>query len=563
MYNLGRQILSSFFITNLSQNQLVSPFYKIEIINKSGAIIKSYDLDNLIDCPIRDYSYGLNKNGCGSGSISFGYLDFNLNTYSSVLIYRYGIQIYRGLVLKEIDNDGKLNLYPVLKRLDELQISAYFYQLTYKEIFQRVVNDIQADTGISYNEYLIDSGDNTTQFTLGQDGDFDTPKAIIEKLVESMDDREYRINANNVLEIYQPNSTVDYEFYSDKYSKCESEIDYSKMEATCFIVQYKDGSDNLVTCSTGVGFLSTDALYNASYPNTALKFKDNRVVSSVVGKIVKKFTAEGVYTEGEALEIAWLTLQSYCRDFQTITIDNIILDDIDIDNLIGKRISCFSNYNKQIRNIIKCDSLTNDCDDDIQDLSIYGYWKNATLDISDFSHGAGSVVYTSDYIAYEFDRVIRFDDAVTLQISIKTNKICNLEFSVTNSTHYAGSNNRFLDRFYETQKEQLFGAYSSIFYVEQPAQWREYSLTLPISEIRAIGFRCSDPTVTFKVDNISFFVNHQKKHEGNIVQADFKVTPGLIENVSLKLNDYDKKTNDRLISYNKKLNTLGNIITIN
>lgn len=541
MYYVGSLFVGTFTndYTPPAPSTVLSKYkWNIKLYHRSGGIKKDY-LFGQNETALSYFEFELNKSGCGSGKLSLAYIDFPIDADDYVEIYYNSIKKYRGFVdVTPSIHGGDIELVPQWKRFEELVYNGSFTGKTASEILQTVIQAVDDDSLITWNAAYIDTG-STATFTVTYS--YETVKKIIEDIISRLNDRYWGVTVDNIFYVRELESTLDKDlFYSSEvaYSDIEYEIDYSGIKATRSQVLKKVSGSGETTRIGEVG-------YGGSYPVLPIE--------NLFRMKVDKITVPEVLSDAEALDYAYALLQSY-KAIETTTVKNVILDRY--FPAIGKLIRTQDKEEKQLTTVVACDSITG--------------WTGATLDTSDYVEGTGSVYFngvaSGDGMEYNFNHQKRYTGLSKIGFMIKSaesgRKLSVKITSGTNYTNYGYSNGTYSGGVYSdgediAETEQAETSVINTIYIPSANVWHyiEFEVEDPIVSIEF--YFNSAPTASCKVnvDRIQVFRPFKKQYEDNIVQANFAVSKSG-ETVSMKLNSYDPKANDKIFDLEAKIKIL-------
>jgi len=543
MYFVSSQIVSTFTseYTPPAPTDIDSAYkWNIKLYHRSGGLKKEY-LFGQADSALKNFKFELNKTGCGAGSIELAFIDFPVDADDYCEIYYNGTKIYRGIV--DITPDirgGLIEFIPQWRRLDELLYNGIFTTQTAAQILQTVIEATDDNSLITWNGSSVYINTGSTD-TYSVTYEYEKAKKVIDDTVSKLDDRYWGVTADNIFYVKELDSVLDADlFYSDNvaYSDIEFEIDYSGIKATRYKVLKKVSGSSSTVLIGEVGYSS------GTYPPLPIE-KLFRIKED-------KITVSEVLSDAEALDYAYSLLKSF-QPIESITVNNINL--LRYVPQIGKLIRVQDKEETQLTTIVNCDSVLG--------------WTNATLDSVDYVEGVGSVYFngtvSGDGMQYNFPKQMRYLLVSKIGFMIKSAESGRkLSVKITYGTNYrdggysAGiySDNAYCEN--EIVSDETTETYTiNTIYIPSANVWHyvEFDMTEPIVSIEF--YFNTNPTTTTKVnvDRIQVMRPYRKQYQDNIIQINYDI--GISgEKITMKLNSYDPKANDKLFDLENKINTL-------
>lgn len=506
--NLGRAILATTTATEISY----AFAWDVGFYHSSGGLKKDLYIFGSTECPIKNIQIELNKRIMGAAKITMSYLDFPLHSDDYVIIKYKGTVAYRGLVDYAPDpKDGILKLVPYSRRFKELLIDKTYTSQTASAMLEDIITTIQADTGISWNEDLIDTGESTTY---SKTFEYVTAEKAIREIVDDLSDREWGVTVNNVFTVYQPSTTVDemfFQTFSPEYTKIKAKTDWKKIKATRYQVFKKNTAGN----TTRVGEVGT----GGSYPAIDLE--------KLVRKKEKKYNIDTFVGSTEALDNAYSRLVNMGVP-ESVQITNFNLDRY--FPVIGDRLQVQDEEEKVLRTIIDCDASTG--------------WTGGSSDASDYVEGSGSISFSSsssgDQIYYDFGQAENFRSPERVGMMIK-----------------ASETGTYLELGMSNDSSTIFDTTTPIpIYTAGVWTYRDFPRT---TGFRYWGINTSSgvgATSTVKVDQVSMYLWHRKIFEGNIVKVNITISSQNDRLCTITLNDYDEEANKDMLDLEKRVDSI-------
>jgi hypothetical protein len=234
--NIGRSVLSTTEVVTIDQ----AFAWDVGFYHKSGGLKKDLYIFGSTDCPIKSIQFELNKRIMGAGVMNLSFVDFPIHADDFVILTYKGTTAYRGLIDHAPDpKQGKLKLVPYSRRYKELLINKTYTTQTASAMLQDIVEDLQSDTGITWNSDLVSTGESTTYTKVFE---YVTAEKAVKEIVGELSDREWGVNVNNVFTVYTPNTTVDemfFQSYEPIFTSVEAKYNWNKIKATRYQVLRK------------------------------------------------------------------------------------------------------------------------------------------------------------------------------------------------------------------------------------------------------------------------------------------------------------------------------------
>lgn len=511
--------------------------WKAELYHKSGGLKSTWYIGT-DDCPINLLEFETNLHGNGAGTIGMAYLDFPIDPTDYFRIYYDDTNIYTGVVDVAPDpKGGEITLIGRHQYLADLLINSVYTSKTAAYIFQNIIEAKDSQTGIYWNAALVNTG-STETFTITYN--YEEINKSFDGLISRLDDRFWGVTPTGFFYVSQFSSAVDTTlFYTDQpgYSSVDVEYDYSGIDATRYQIFKK-------TVGSGETVRIGQVGYAAPYPPLDIE-KTTRVIE-------KNLTISEVLTDSQAFEYAYAKLTA--QDAKT----TITVNDIDLEKyvpVIGNKINIQDRENMIMLEIVNCDSITG--------------WNGATLDSVNYVSGTGSVKFTAtninDEMEYSFAGQTIWKNPSKIGFMLmaaEAGSYISFEISYgTTYNQYGYGSGEYSENAYgegdDDGEETTETTFTNTINVTAANVWNFYSFesTLPISRIRFYANSAPTGASIINVDRIQLYCNYRTQYEANIVQANYSITPKG-DNVSMKLNTYDKYSNDAIFRYERLINTL-------
>lgn len=553
MLKIGSQPIGYTITTDPESLPVNQDKWRIDITHKSGGIKAHYYIgqDN---CGISKFDFELTEIVCGSGSITFAYIDMPLHAYDTVEIYYNNVKKYKGFIESTPDpKGGVIKILPFSKRLDELVVNSSFTIQTVSYILQTIIQAVQTDTGITWHPDYVDTG-STDTYTLNY-AEYEKPKKIIDELVKKLDDREWGVTAFDIFTVYQPSTTITKTFlYGDDpyYTEVDADIDYGKVKQTRSQVFMKTTGTSETARVGQVG-------YGSGY--------DTPAVEVLTRKKVGKFTAsEVVGSAAMALDIAYNNLLA-----QAVTPQSVDVKNFDLTRgyfpAIGDRLKVQDRIARQLRTIIHCDSLTDDDDS----MGEAGSWigMKCTPSISTtsgyYTEGTGALYFSGSLIdtgiIYDFGELIHWYYPEKLLFMLRSDVVGQF-MAFSTAKEYGGwsgdtwCGDAWCDS--EITSDYLFET-TTEFNIPTGGVWKVYSLDITDTDWQYLSFyfkTAPGSTATIYIDQIQLFCYHRQTYEACIVKAKFNISKANDRLCQITLNEYNMDANDVLWAYERQIEKL-------
>lgn len=501
---------------------------------------------------ISGFSFEVNEFGCGAGTINLGYIDFPIDADDMVKIYFKGNIKYTGIV--EVTPDikgGEIQLIPLWNRIKERLVTTSYSTKTVFQILKDVFTVQVTDTGILWADANIVT-DSSATYTVSYS--YATIEKVINDMIGKLTDKYYGVDANGFFYVKSLDSAVSSQLYytdSPAYSDIEIETDTSGIKATRYQVYIKQ---------TGTGTTGNLRVGKVGYGTTESNGKTYAIlpVENLFRIKEDKLTVPDGVTSSDALDYAYALLQSY-QYLTPITVNNVELDKYEPE--IGKLITVQDRDEEVLNTILVCDSITG--------------WTNATIDNTYYIEGSGSVKFTcaaiGNYMEYSWSKQIYLKEPQRIGFMIRSSAASGIFLSVKIYSNYTSIPNSYGNGVYGvgawgegdgTGDGEIEYILTNTINIGSVALWYYYDfpLTTPIIRIR---FECTSApsgSTTINVDRIQCFQNYQSTYSQNIVQVNYDIIPEN-ENVTMKLNTYDRSANLQLKEFETKINTINSVIT--
>lgn len=509
--NTGHSILSTTTAVSISY----AFAWDVGFYHKSGGLKKGLVIFGSTNCPIKSMRIELNKRIMGAATLNMSYIDIPIHADDFIIIRYKGVTSYRGLVDHQPDpKSGVIKLVPYSRRLKEVIINKSYTAQTAESMLNDIITTVQADTSISWNADLVDTGETTT-YTKS----FDYVKAekAISEIAGELSNREWGVTVNNVFSIYQPSTGVDKMFFqtpNQAYVSIREKKNWNKINATRLQVYYKSAGGK-TTRAGEVG-------YGGSYPTISLE--------TLVRKKEDKFVIDTGVSSTEALDAAYSELTSLSIP-QTINVNGFNLDRY--FPVIGERMQVQDHEEKVLKTIIDCDSTT--------------AWTGVTADTTDYVEGSGSLSFAAsssgDKIVYDFGAVESFRLPERIGMMLKA--------SVTGTYLELGMSN---------DSSTLFDNATPVpIYTAGVWQYRDFPRT---TGFRYWGLNVSSgvgSTSTVKVDQISSYLFDRKIYTGNIVKLAFEINSANDRLANVTLSEYDEEANTENMRMQKRVDSIETV----
>ena len=554
MYNLGSRALGQTANSTVFANKPGLQYdWRVQLYYKDGTIKKDWWIgqDNN---PLKKLKFELTEKICGKGEITFAFLDFPIDADDYLILSYKGDVKYRAIVDQAIDpKGGRAKLLPYHERYGELLINNTFTTKTIEEMLTTIVNtETFADTGIFTIPGFIDTGDTET---FDKDySSYNTVKKVIDELVNSLDDRQWGVTADNIFTVYQPSETVDEVLlYGDNppYSEIDQNIDYSKIKATRYQVFRKVTADPEADPPIEEG--GTEYIgqvgYGSGYPTPDIE--------KLSRKKVEKFPIDELITNNtKALEFAYADLIANTAIPETIKLKNYRFENV--FPTIGKKYKVQDRVEFIRRQILDCEALTND-DDTFQG----GAWTGATLETADFTTGSGSVRFTgteiADEMSYAFTNTVKLLKPLKISFYLKSETYGDfLQLDIDGTTYDINIPSADVWWYYDFEFTATTIDEIKFVYVNAPSggQSNGWSIETSTDSSWSTGTWSANTTTSFSntvyIDNIGLFLPHREEYEASVISASFEITGPNIK-CNVKLNEYDLFANNELFRLERKL----------
>jgi hypothetical protein len=513
---------------------------RVQLYHKSGGLIKDWFI-GMDSVPFASIKFELNKKICGAGSMKFAYLDFPLHAEDYIIISYKGFLLYRGIIDTSVDlKGGEAKLVPATQILDERLASVTFSNDTVETILEDTIDYINgvSDTGIRYSSQFVSTG-TTDTFSPDYSG-YEKAKKIIEETVKKLDDREYGINAHNILTVYTPDTEVSQTFlFGDNppYTEIENETEYGNVKKTRLQVMKKSAGAGETSRIGEVGYGSG---YDPLTIETLVRVKEDKYQIS-----------ELISDDTEALDGAYATLIDDIPN--SITVKNFDITRLPLTRqLIGQRWTLEDRIEYQLRCIINCDELTDD--DDTMWGGAWGVDEFTSLNTTDYVQGSASIS-TANNTEYAFNQTINFLQPTLLGFMLKSETATN-DFAVAIESEIVGwSTGAWSEGIWSSEEAQVT---SYPVNITTAGVWNWYSIPISSGVINTLGFFNSSGAEIL-LDQVSLYLPARQRFTGDIVQMNFEITPKGINIPTIKLNNYDLQANDMAFEFNKKIAKLESI----
>lgn len=548
MLTLGSSALATTSTPTAAGAGSPSYYYRwtVELYHRSGGLKRQYYIgqDNN---PIIGVSFELNLKGCGSGTLTFAYLDVPIDADDYVKIYYQGTLKYYGVVdIAPDPKGGEVQLIPIWNKLQERLHNEAFSGKTVSQIMQTVTEALDQDTGILWNAIYIDTGSSTT-YTITYS--YEQASKIFDDLVDGrLTNRYWGVYPTGYLYIQPYGSSVAKALYygdSPAYTDITVEKDYQGIEATRYQVLKK--TSGAAGTATRIGQVG----YGAPYPTLA--------VENLVRIKEDKITAPEVLSDTLALDWAYAKLQAQSVK-QTITLNNVNLDLY--FPTIGELITCQDTQNKVEYTVVTCESTSG--------------WTGASLDTTNYVEGSASVTATMTAIGqkmiYSFSgqKIFYWPERLGLMLRatqsgqwLRVNVVYDSDYVL-----YGYGSGIYSDASYSdgdsTGTPTINTTTSWTLNISAASVWQFFDMTStsPIAKIEIEAF-AAVPTgsAAVNVDRIQIFGPYRNVYTDNVVQANFEITPES-EIVTVKMNNYDPKASQTLFDLEEQVRILEAVSAI-
>jgi hypothetical protein len=509
-------------ITNINQfvEYAVKSYFPIsvEIITSGGG--KVYP-DYLVwylgakDCPIENIKFSQTKEGPSQCDITLENIDFIIPFQGNIIVRYNGIALYRGYIKQAPDaTGGTIKAESYLKKFDTVRYNGTFTNKTIKEKWEIILSAKGEEAATYYNEGFMDT--TFTSAIASVKYEYQKLKEILKDDIALQSNRWAGINADGFLYFLQPSTVINHRLYEQDYSKLETKNTTDKIKYTRLqVFRKKSGA----TSAEYVGEVG----YSAPYPPVGR-------LERITGILEDTLTTPEGLTNTEALEYAY-GLINIQTESQTVSIDMIDLRRHFVK--IGDRVQALGTTEKQLLEIIDCDSITG--------------WTDATLETSIVFSG-DNAVKLSDGGKYTYQFPQRYDDRIEfLGIMLYSTVAGVVYISYGTNDSVAGDDlcGVGLYGWPEDDTGYIFTESHTINITVANA-WNFYKV--PFTDgFKIVGFDI--PTgASIYVDAIHVFGYVRKKYIDNIVRIDYNFNKNNFHAVDITLGEYKERMN---ISYNQ------------
>jgi hypothetical protein len=498
---------------------------------------KSWNIDAQ-NVPIQSFSFSLAEKGCMDAKIKFATIDFPVYYGNEISIYYQGEKRYMGYISTLPDPTGDtINISPYSKRLDEIRFNTTWVDKTFLEMLEDTIVSHTTETGIYYNPSMVISY-NTTQVygTTGKSIQYKYEKIskLIDDYYDKVDDIYWGVQENSFLYLKKRNANIDYYLYggsNQSFQELKPKKDYAKIKETRYDVFQKS------TITNESEYIATIPDGSSNYP-----YSNNE---AVVGVKYNNLTAPQGLNSTECKDYAFAKITAQQAP------ENTKIKGLDIrryDLRIGQRIKVYSETERQLYDLVSCDSTTK-------------WWGDVSIDNNDFLEGSGSIVFgSSAMVYYDFGEVQHWLNIEKIIFMIKAESIGSLSafsFGTNYSGYGLGLYGIGLYGMSTTVIEEIF-ATTQIEKLSIPTVNNWCLIQLPVTrDFRYLGF-VSDSTnySSIHIDDIKLYGYFNKAYEGNVIKLSYDINPENEYLYDVEIGDEDQKANDLLFEMQKKIDLL-------
>lgn len=498
----------------------------LELHHKEGGLIKTWWWNQESDNPVKKIKFQSTKIGSAAATINFAYLDIPIQAEDYFLIYHKGKVRYKGFVTNDVDiSSPTVKLKGKYQRFKELLYSQDFTEYTdQKDIFKDVVESLEPDTGIHWNEEKIKL-DDLESIIIKINLDF--ANDVIEDLLENNQNKYAGVDIDDDFYIKEDELTkIDHYLYNCDdaiYSEVDSDEDYDDVVTEYAVSRKKtdeeseESSDDSTTIF--LGFVGNEG--NTEYPPLSIRDK--------IRKIQDKIEVTSVVTDATAKQFGYSKLKSVAKSKKSIKIKKVDIDECDPE--IGERCLAESSFRKMFLDINKC-------------ISILG-WENALV-VNSLGRNKTSCIQL-----FIIQSNLTYLDLGENKLWYKQEKI---GFWIKNT----GSIERYIEVGIATSLEDV--TYTKL-YCRLPDVWEWYSIPYT-KEFRYIVFKNTDTSpYDIYVDDIQVLCVGKKQYIDVISKIDMTFQGSSID-CNLTLGDLSEEESDELFKLKRKIRILEAIAAI-
>ena len=539
MYTIGNSsnLVGQTPLTNASLIADVQGTYdwSISIVNRTGGSVipdgERYYIG--YSSTITKINCMVGRGGSTTGKVSLASIDFPIDSFSQVVLYYKNEPVYRGFVDGTPDPKGgdlKLNSY--IKKLKDVRYNGSFTAKTPKYILESVLNSVDDKTGIYYNGSITDL-DSTNTYSLTWE--YETIEKIVSDIVELDDGKYYGVDPHGFFFVTEDKTDIDYYIFNSgersAYVSMKVTENAGRIKMTRAQIYQKTASGE----TTRIGEVG----YGSGYATIVS-------LENQVGVIEGKETVPVGLTATESKDLIYGRITGQ-RAGQNIKIKSLDYSRFPVK--VGDRVKIWDNENKQLYEIVDCDSLT-------------GWSSGATLDTSLLVAGTGSIQIDTKQGTFYYDfleRMIVSHGTIKIGMMLYSDTIGNA-LSITVGSEMTGysvdtySVNKYSQDTFTSGR--TFETINNV-YLKTVNAWEYYEFEIA-GDFRYIKFgrQIGGSGAVINIDRIQLFDVFQQNYVGNVNKISYNLSSNNLDLVDIELGDYEEKYSERTLELEKKVEIL-------
>jgi len=524
IYNFSENTLDErpIALTEDSPNPISYFPYRVEIEG-----VKTYHI-NGFDCPLRQAKYTVTRSGMGKAQFDFAIMDAPIVSRDKINIYRNGKIVYQGLVDGVPDKaGGKVTCSPFL---NELQNKTYNFNYstgaTYEEILEDIILEKDQDTGVLWNNTLVNTG---STFTFTGEYKYDSVNKILKDIQDQLENRYLGVDHNNFFYVKAFSTTITTTLYADDDSGYESvkvTVDDKAVKATRSQVYQESTTAGQKVRLGSVGY-STNS---TEYPPLAIE--------NQVGVIENKETVYKGLSTADGLNFAYQKLVKDAILKTKIDIKNVDYDRYPIE--IGERIKVYKEEDLLWHTIIDCESTANWSAGDLSTI--------AKVDTY-------SLQLDSSQSDYTFSGYKRWKGIERLGFYIRSDKIGSfVNVYLGNSTNAQGEPGALgmgvlgiglygvgSTSVISSTDIEIGSTVNFSIDIKGVNQWQWVDIPTTFDTFSIIRFESDDTTADVRIDEIQLYSLFRQSYEANVIEMSFDLSSSY---VNIKAGEFQEFADD-------------------
>lgn len=485
--------------------------------------------------PIQSFSFNMAEKGCMDAKLKFATIDFPVYYGNEIQIFYQGEKRYRGYIDSKPDPRGdQITVTPYSKKLDEITFNTTFTNSSFPDMLSATLTANTTATGVYYNPSMM-YGFTSTDIYANASYKYEKITKLIDDYIDKSDDAYWGVEQNGFVYIKTRSTNIDYYIWSganQAFNEIKPKTDYAKLKATRYNIFQKS------TVTNESAYLATIPDGTTNYP-----YSENE---RLVGIKYEKLTAPQGLNSTECKDYAYAKIRAQ------IAPENVKINGLDIrryDLRIGDRVKVYTETERQLYDLINCDSTSS-------------WIGDVTVDSADYIEGIGSITFNSqDDVYYDFGDIQRYLNISKIVFMVKADTIGNyLNFNYGSILTGYGTEDVYGSYYYginTSTTDYLYNSNNVInFSVANVNTW--LIVELPITrDFRYLGFsKNSTVNASIHIDNIKLYGYFQKSYEGNVIKLSYDIDAENEYLYNAEIGDYKDNANNLLFAMQKKIDIL-------